>query len=331
MALRVAPIGLLAAGLLLAGAQGASAWHAEGHRQIAQGALDILPPELPEYFRSGGATLAPLALEPDLWKTDATPVLRAGESPEHYLDSERLRLGRRTPERSAHLAALGKEGLTLTEVGALPWAIAEWTDRLALAFAQHRRHPRDGTFKVKTLIYGGILAHYSGDLVQPLHTTIHHDGWELPDGSSPKSGIHHRVDDLLGIARFDRHAARAGLEPSAYAELDAAIDTELAASHERLDALYSSMEPLLLESRTTTALPQELEAFTCERYRAGVRFLASLYLTAWQRSASLELPEWAVGVDEGNGPQTANELPQPQVPVAFGLLNLKPAPFMPKT
>ena len=29
--------------------------------------------------------------------------------------------------------------------------------------------------------------------------------------------------------------------------------------------------------------------------------------------------------------QTANEWPQPQVPVAFGLLNLNPAPCMPKT
>ncbi len=29
--------------------------------------------------------------------------------------------------------------------------------------------------------------------------------------------------------------------------------------------------------------------------------------------------------------QTANDEPQPQVPVAFGLLNLNPAPFMPKT
>ena len=29
--------------------------------------------------------------------------------------------------------------------------------------------------------------------------------------------------------------------------------------------------------------------------------------------------------------QTANDEPQPQVPVAFGVVNLNPAPFMPKT
>lgn len=29
--------------------------------------------------------------------------------------------------------------------------------------------------------------------------------------------------------------------------------------------------------------------------------------------------------------QTANEDPQPQLPTAFGLLNLKPAPCMPRT
>jgi hypothetical protein len=79
----------------------------------------------------------------------------------------------------------------------LPYAIAEWTERLSIAFAEHRKYPANPYIQNKCLVYAGFLAHYAQDLCMPLHTTIHHDGRANPDGSTPKTGIHPRVDSLV--------------------------------------------------------------------------------------------------------------------------------------
>lgn len=268
----------------------ASAWLAEGHRRTAVDALRSLPEEVPAFLRAAEAEVARAAVEPDLWKLRATPFLADREAPEHHVELERLPEGAvalRRAELEARLAAVGRAP---AETGALPQAVVEGVQRLTLAFAAHRRAPEDAGSRTAAVLYAGWLAHYAGDLEQPLHTTIHHDGWALPDGSSPREGVHRRVDALLERAAFAREAAVAGLAVEPLDDLAAAVRVELAASHGRVDAVYGLLPALEDEAGYRRA---DVAAFACERYRATVELVARLVLTAWRDSAAIELPEWS--------------------------------------
>lgn len=284
---RVAALAGVLAGLVAGGPAGA--WHVEGHRRIAVAAVEALPEEVPAGFRAAAPAIGDLAGDPDVWKHADTPHLANGERPEHYFDSERLR-GEPWPEdRTEAQRRIAALGLDVGDVGMLPWTVVELTERLALTFAQLRRWPDDEAARAQALVTAGRLAHYAADLVQPLHTTIHHNGWALPDDSSPLEGIHLRIDALIERTGFDREAAVAGVEPVVLADVVGAVRLEFAASHALVDRVYE------LDARLATpggAADPEVVAFTCERYRAGVRFLASLLRTAWEESARLELQPW---------------------------------------
>src|SRR5262245_49838756 len=191
---------LLGAGLLaamLVSVHPAWAWWPVGHGIIARAAVQALPAEVPAFFRAGADQVAHTSFDPDVAKNRAAPMLSDEESPEHYIDSELL-AGKPLPEkRYAFIALCTQAKLEPDRVGLVPYSTAEWTERLAVAFAEHRRWPDNPFIRSKCLVYAGFLAHYAGDLTQPLHTTIHFDGRARPDGSSPRSGIHNKVDALI--------------------------------------------------------------------------------------------------------------------------------------
>ncbi len=273
---------------LLAPAPG-GAWLTPGHRRLTLAAVERLGGDLPLFLRAGAATVAHLSVDPDLYRNPGTPELRRREEVEHYLDVERLG-GRPLPSRRVDLDQLRlSSGFSPAELGYLPYAVIEGTERLSICLAEHRRWPGNPHVRAKCLVFAGLLAHYGADLAQPLHTTIHHDGWALPDGRSPLTGFHRRVDALFERVDFDDEATLAGLDVRPFEDLFAGVTAELAASHARLDATYR-LEPLL-ESAHGHRHP-EVVAFTCERYRAAALFLARLFATAWEKSASIELPDW---------------------------------------
>src|SRR5581483_6890740 len=96
------------------------------------------------------------------------------EGPEHYLDSELLKDRPLPPTRYRFIALCAELNLDPSKVGLVPYAIAEGTERLAIAFAEHRKWPQNPYIQQKALVYAGRLAHYSCDLCMPLHTTIDH-------------------------------------------------------------------------------------------------------------------------------------------------------------
>ena len=77
------------------------------------------------------------------------------------------------------------------------YAVAEWTEKLALAFAQHRRWPENTLVQAECLLTAASLAHYAQDLCQPLHTSVHFDGRALEGGKSPRSGIHEKKSSSM--------------------------------------------------------------------------------------------------------------------------------------
>lgn len=281
----------LAAAVLVASAVAspATAWLVSGHRRVTLDAVALLPDEVPAFFRSGTAVVSQAAVDPDLWRNRGTPALADRVGPEHYIDLELLR-GSRLPERREdYHRLLGRLGVEPARVGALPYAIVEDAERLALSFAEHRRWPADEAIRAKCLLQAGWLAHFAGDLIQPLHTTVHHDGRTLPNGDPPFTGIHRRVDGLFDGGLRLGHGGLAGATVRTIEDLSAAVGSELAVSHSLVDAIYG-FEGALLGPRPLT--DPRIASFAAERHRAAARFIAEVLLWSWKRSAQLELPEW---------------------------------------
>jgi hypothetical protein len=125
----------------------------------------------------------------------------------------------------------------------------------------------------------------------PLHTTIHHDGRAKLDGSSPKTGIHPRVDSLVEKLRMQPAQLAANQRIVAATALWPAILQELEESRSRIDLTYRLEAQFPPETGAWKATP-EVKTFADERARAATRFTAALFLTAWKDSTKIKLPSW---------------------------------------
>jgi len=285
----------------------AQAWFAtQGHDEITRTAVALLPVASPgcngrevteacwtSLFRLEAEALAGASVAPDLFKPrQAAPQLDAQENPEHYVDLE-LFAGRSLPaQRYEYFAALREVGVAPERIGVLPYAITEWTQRLTVTFAQLRRDPLSPGLRAQSVILAGILSHYAADLAQPLHTSIHHNGRALPpDYESPRTGIHYAIDGVLGKTSPTLPPDAPVAEP--FEDLWTAVLTQLAESHSHVTTVYSfetapASGEIDLES-------EAVRAFAQERFEIATRFVARLWVTAWEDSAEMTLPGWYAG------------------------------------
>ena len=65
---------------------------------------------------------------------------------------------------------------------------------------------------MKCLVYGGTLAHYTGDAAMPLHTTRDFDGRNQPDGTVKQKGIHAKIDGFPEKNKITPEEVCRGLE-----------------------------------------------------------------------------------------------------------------------
>jgi hypothetical protein len=252
--------------------------------------VEAVPESLPEFFRYGGAEVARASRDPDLHRQRLLPQLRDQVYPEHYLDYEYLE-GARLPEtRYEYVGLLAERDLDGSRVGFLPYALVEGVQRLAVAFAQHRAEPGDFHLQAKALYSAGVVAHYAADLCQPLHTSIHHNGRALPDGSSPRTGIHHLVDSLLDRLGVEARPHTAAAEVRSFAsDPFAAVIERFLASHQLVDRIYELEAELEWEEGETAS--DEVRSLASQRFEEAVAFTASLFFTAWDLSTGLELAQ----------------------------------------
>lgn len=282
------------AAVLAATASPAAAWHANGHDRAARAAVRSLPESMPAFFRDGAERVAHFSGEPDVFTRPIAPEeLHDATTPDHYFDIERLGDAPIPRRRYELIAWCVRHDLPVSKVGLAPYALEEWTQRLTVAFAEHRRWPDNEHVRAKALIYAGFLAHFAADLYQPLHTTIHYDGRVGDDGESPHSGIHLKVDALAG--KLPDGAAIAA-DPTRVKPFERTFEAILAALHEshgRVDRVYE-----LADAIPAYEAPLDPGGDVAELTQAcladAALFTARLYATAWRDSGRIELPEWHV-------------------------------------
>lgn len=292
--MRTGPVrAALLAGLALSSS--ASGWTAEGHRRVAAAAVGMNA-DLPSFFHGGVDVVVHASVDPDVRKGEGLGSLSEREIPEHYISLEKIGGAELPGSRADWVRLLAGLSLEVPGTGALPYAVLETTTDLALVLAEHRCWPADPHVRIKALLRAGELAHYAADLVQPLHTTVHHDGVAHADGSSPESGIHRVVDSL-----FETVEVRPPTEPTAVvgsADPWALIMEELHESHALVSAVYDLEDSLLALRPTVEARAVELAE---DRFRAAVELTSSLFRAAQSQSQELRPISWLTRVGrDGN-------------------------------
>lgn len=264
------------------------AWWGGGHDILTQASVKTLPEEMPEFFRSAGKMIAHCAYDPDISKSRDTPHARAAEYGEHYFDLELIKENPVPADRDTFIAFCAEMELKPSKVGFLPYAVAEWTERLTVAFAEYRKWPDNPMIQYKCYVYAGFLAHYAQDMCQPLHLTVHFDGIVQKDGTKLHAGIHEKVDASIEMLKLDPAELAKGQQVKPVGDLMPVIVQQIKAEHSLVDRVYELVDDYQDLKNPSPALLD----FTKDRSREAVRWTASLYLTAWELSEELKLPGW---------------------------------------
>jgi hypothetical protein len=272
----------------------ASAWFAEGHRRLTAASVVLAGDSLPPFLQVANEAMMDDSVLADLMRHSDLAQLREREAPDHYMNLEMLGDRALPKSRSELERRLSRERgpygfarpLGAAQLGRLPYAVVEWTQRLTVILAQIRQRPKDSRLQSLAVHYAALMAHYAEDLCQPLHSTVHHDGRARADGSSPHTGFHQRVDALLEHLPPATETATTGQRPEPFQDLWAAVVEELYRSHRLVDRVYSLESDFDLWAQAGEPSP-ELVDLARERFRAATLFSARLLVTAWRRSATL--------------------------------------------
>lgn len=314
---RLAAIALAAFILAVIQAQApARAWGAKGHHLINGLAAQSLPAGVPGFMRTRRAIgeLTYLGLELDLLKGSGTEW-DAAKDPGHYLDlmddgtlEGGLRLDALPLTREAYDTALRKTGYDEYKAGFVPYSIVQGWEELRMEFA-YWRVDRYETFHAKTrtqrataadraaidenliLRDAGVWGHYVADASQPLHVTVHFNGWghyPNPHGYSNSAHLHDLFEtDFVNRYVTAGEVAKHMTALKAWPEGGLVSDQTILSAVERYLAQSNATVPELYQIEKTggfkNGTPQAV-TFVAERLAFGASELRTLIVWAWADS-----------------------------------------------
>jgi len=295
--------------LVLLQSVGAFAWGNEGHTYINRVAAEKIPATMPRFLRRAEVEIAYLGPEPDRWRSSTEFALKNAQEPDHFIDLERVswldplprgryEFYRKLYEKRAATSTTDHPDDYLPErVGLQPYITMEVYGRLKAAFREYRQrqaaHQPTQAVQQAIIFYAGWLGHYVADGSQPLHTTIHYNGWvgPNPNGYTTEHKIHGQFETAYVLAANITPADFAAMvkAPARLADPFSDYVAYLRNSNTLVENVYS------LEKAggfTGKGSPAAFD-FTTKRLAAGSQMLLDLWYTAWLESA-VPVPEHPV-------------------------------------
>lgn len=282
-------------------------WGPRGHEAANRAAVRSIPADGPVFLKEFEDWIVKTGPLPDSWRGPSTPYSKAFEDPNHHwykenfsflaeiprnrfefilkVYDEYLRIKDKEPTRAAWTNVLG--------TGTLPYAAMENFDRMTVAMRLYRARIAEGTDESRRearylaqdiAFYVGWLGHYTADGAQPLHNSIHVNGWKgaNPKGFTTERSIHGRFEsefvDLVKVTEADliplMPAARELDDP--FAVIIGHVDN--AASH--VTEIYELDKEGAFTVPTNRAAAQLVRTQLVE----AAALLRDLVSTAWMRS-----------------------------------------------
>lgn len=294
-------------------AQSALAWGASGHRVVGVVAASTLPADVPAFLRTPQAVAAigEYAREPDRWKGSGK-IHDHDRDSAHFLDVDdqgrmyggpAFTVATLPPTRAEYEKALRAAGVDSWQAGYLPYAIIDGYQQLVKDFTYWRvlsavvKREKDPTrlayYKAdlkrrEDLLLRdlGVWAHYVGDGSQPLHLSVHYNGWgdyPNPNGYTQSRSIHFQFEGPLTQALADQASIKA-LVPD-YKACECSIETRVVGY---LTDTWKQVEPLyqLEKAGGMVEADPRAKAFVRARVAAGATALRDMVVDAWRESAN---------------------------------------------
>jgi len=303
----------------------ALAWGATGHREINGDAARALPDGVPAFLRTPAALseIEALGPEPDRLK-GAGDSWDRDDDPGHFADvgDDGTIFGARLDALPANMGAYAKilaaMGSDPYRAGYLPYSIADGWEQVRQDFAYYRAFAyladhaapaARATFAAErdlredlTLRDIGYWGHFVGDGSQPLHVSVHYNGWgEYPNPNGYTTAHIHSAFESQFVREHVSPQAVAQLVPAAPPAPPSALLTQaqiLAFTGDYLRATAAHVPELYAIEKKggfTGATPEAV-AFATARVADGATELRNLIVLAWDNSqyASVGYPAISV-------------------------------------
>ncbi len=306
-----------AAAFALAAGQ-AWGWGSTGHRLIGQAAALALPADVPDFLRTPAAVqqLGEIDREPDRSKGGGKPH-DADLDPGHFVDltedghvftAAGPSVDALPADRNAFSEALVKADISLFKAGWLPYSMMDGYEQLVRDFAlwrtdealaknakvpapQRAWYATDRVLREQLTVRDlGWWGHFVGDASQPLHVSIHYNGWghdyPNPNGYTlnPVHGPFEGDFVSANVKLADVQAAMAAPKPCA-GPLQACTAAYLRTTLAAVEPFYK----LWSAGAFTTVGDTRGKAFAVERIAAGASQLRDLTVRAWRESADADV------------------------------------------
>ncbi len=322
IALKRIAVSLVCLGLCCPSA--ALAWGPKGHTMINAIAARTLPKSMPAFVTSAAAQaeIATLGPEEDRLKGSGESWDRDYD-PGHYLDlgddctiAGAVKLDALPSDMDAYDAALRAAGTSPYKQGYLPYNILDGWEQLRTDFGYWRvyaflaAHGPNAATRARaayaqhlreTLILRdiGVWGHFVADASQPLHVTIHYDGWgnyPNPHGYPQAKGLHAKFESRFVdehatlpavLAKVKPFVAPSMVEPGpsiAQAQMLARIERYLAATAATVPHVYQIEAQGGWDSGSPAAI-----ALVDSRLAAGASELRDLIALAYDDSINIEI------------------------------------------
>jgi len=288
----------------------AYAWGTAGHRMIGKTAIQTLPETVPSFLRTSAAIdeVSTLGPELDRLKGSGDPH-DADDDPGHYLDAlDDLSIAAVThlnalpKNRQAYATALAAAHTNEYTQGYLPYSIIDGWEQIRKDFAYwraddyvagHAATPQDRAWFASdktlredlTLRDIGVWGHFVGDGSQPLHVTVHFNGWGKypnPKGYSTSEKVHSNFEG----AYVRDHATQDGVRALVLGGPIADTTTP---------GVISQIEGYLIGSAHAVAPLYELDlqhAFSTSGTPAGTTFVQQQLARGAQEMRDLIVAAW---------------------------------------
>ena len=265
-------------------------WGEEGHRIINRTAVSKLPDSMPQFFRLAAARLEYLGPEPDRWRDtrELFSALREVNSPDHFINIDSPDNFAALPnDRYLYSRWLRAQGKDPKDIGFLPYAILENYQKLEVQFRAWR-DPRNVAdreqIEQNIIYYAGILGHYVGDGSNPLHVTIHYNGWSTslnPDYET-REPLHWRFEGEYIKAQIRPEDVSPFIKtPERLSDSFSDIMKYLFDSHGLVREVYRLDKTARWDQYNTNP---DSKRFAASRLAAGSQMLLNLWYTAWVES-----------------------------------------------
>jgi hypothetical protein len=293
-------------------------WGATGHRYIGELAAQNFPAEVPAFLRSRQAAtqIGLLAQEPDISRNAGQPH-DADSDPGHFVDVSDdgsilggPKLAALPATRRDYDTALRAAGNDEYKAGFLPYNIMDGFQQLVKDFALLRRDIAAQKYARKFAMTAaekqafarsqslrqmlvlrdlGVWSHYVGDASQPMHASVHYNGWgegPNPDGFVVTPGLHARFEADFVDAHVGEQDVAAALRP--YRDCGCTIQERTQAYLTATQAQVIPLYRLEKAGAFDTATP-EAKAFATARIAEGAAMLRDLVTDAWRASGQAVL------------------------------------------